>query len=80
MESGTLYYTLTIYLFYRVPGRCKAGARTATCCAHVATTLYACGLLAHTPWVWESRWREYNIVDSGDNAAYTADILNNCLS
>merc|ERR1712025_444475 len=29
----------------RVIGKCKAGARTATCCAHVATAIYACGLL-----------------------------------
>ena len=67
-------------IYFRVEGKCKAGARTATCCAHVAATIYASGFLAYNPQAWQTRWREFNFVDAGANPAYNADILNGCFT
>ena len=49
----------------RVRGKCKSGARTSGCCAHVATAAYVCGVLAHHPGLFKSTWREINYVDAG---------------
>ena len=62
-------------LYSRVPGKCKVGARTSTCCAHVMATLYACSYLAYNPGVWRTAWRDYNIVDAGGPVPYTTDLL-----
>ena len=61
--------------YSRRAGKCKVGARTSTCCAHVATGIYAAGLLAHNPGAFKSSWREYNYVDAGKSQALNADIL-----
>ena len=60
---------------YRVPGKCKSGARTSSCCAHVMAALYAAGFLAHNPGAWNSAWAEYNLLDTANPAGYTTDIL-----
>ena len=59
----------------RMPGKCKTGARTCSCCAHVATGVYICGVLAHNPALFRTKWREINYVDAGRAPAYTTDIL-----
>ena len=66
----------------RSVGKCKSGARTAGCCAHVATAAYICGVLAHTPGVFKSTWREVNYIDAGANQteAHTADLLSGLLA
>ena len=61
----------------RVKGKCKSGARTCGCCAHVATAAYICGVLAHNPGLFRSTWREINFVDagSGQTEEHTADLF-----
>ena len=59
----------------RVPGKCKTGARTSSCCAHVAAAVYICGVLAHNPGLFRTKWRNINYVDAGRPTAYTTDIL-----
>ena len=61
----------------RVPGKCKVGARTCGCCAHVATAAYICGLLAHNHGLFRTTWRNINYLDSGAGRApaHTTDIL-----
>ena len=61
----------------RVRGKCKSGARTSSCCSHVATAAYICGLLSHNPAVYHSTWREINYVDAGagQSEAHTADLF-----
>ena len=62
----------------RVPGKCKVGARTCSCCAHVATAAYICGVLAHNPALFRTTWRDINYLDAaaGRAPAHTTDILN----
>ena len=62
-------------MYFRGQGMCKAGARTATCCSHVAAILFAAGILAYNPGVWKSRWRNFNIIDTAKPRAYTTDVL-----
>ena len=60
----------------RTPGKCKTGARTCSCCAHVATAAYICGVLAHSPALFRTRWRNINYLDAGSAfPAHTTDIL-----
>ena len=59
----------------RVPGKCKTGARTCSCCSHVATAVYVCGVLSHNPALFKTRWRDINYVDAGRTPAHTTDIL-----
>ena len=60
---------------FRVQGKCKTGARTSSCCAHVCATIYACGILAHNPQAWHSTWHEYNVLDTRQPNGYTTDML-----
>ena len=61
----------------RVPGKCKTGARTCGCCAHVSTAVYICGVLSHNPGLFKTRWRNINYVDADTRRApaHTTDIL-----
>ena len=63
----------------RTLAKCKVGARLVGTCAHVATALYLCGLLAHNPAAFKSTWRELNYIDSGTGRsrppAYSLDML-----
>ena len=49
----------------RMQGKCKSGARTCSCCSHIATASYICGVLAHNPGIFTTRWREINYIDAG---------------
>ena len=64
----------------RTPGNCIVGARTSTCCAHVAAALYVAGILAHNPAGFVSSWRKLHLLDTGMFPAYTTDILRNTIS
>ena len=59
----------------RTLGKCKAGSRTFTCCAHVMACLYTCGFLAYNPGLWRTAWRSYNFLDAGAAAGYNRDLL-----
>ena len=61
----------------RVPGKCKTGARTCSCCAHVGTAVYICGVIGHSPALFKSKWRNINYIDAstGRAAAHTTDLL-----
>jgi hypothetical protein len=61
----------------RMPGKCKVGARTCSCCAHVATAVYICGVLAHNHGLFRTKWRNINYLDAGAGRApaHTTDIL-----
>ena len=65
---------------FRVAGKCKTGARTSSSCAHVATAVYALGLLAHDPAAWRTAWREYNYIDTGRPQAQAQDLLRGLFS
>ena len=51
------------------------GARTATCCSHVATVLYALGLLAWVPDAHRSRHLRYHYVDKANPDAMNHELL-----
>ena len=61
----------------RIPGKCKTGARTCSCCAHVSTAVYICGVLAHNHGLFRTKWRNINYLDAGAGRApaHTTDIL-----
>ena len=61
----------------RMPGKCRVGARTSSCCAHVATAAYICGIIAHNPGLFRTTWRNINYLDAGAGRApaHTTDIL-----
>ena len=59
---------------------CKVGARTATCCAHVATAVCAAGIIAYNP-VYSNPNKRLAYLDPGTTlpSAYTRDILFNTI-
>ena len=61
----------------RQPGKCKVGARTVNGCAHVATAVHICGVLAHDPTMFRTRWRNINYLDArrGRAPAHTTELL-----
>ena len=61
----------------RLQSKCKSGARTVSCCAHVATAAYILGVLAHDPQQYKSTWRDINYIDAGpiQTEAHSADLL-----
>ena len=50
----------------RTPTGCVPGARTVSCCAHVATAIGAAGIEAYTPGIFRNSFRQINYLDPGN--------------
>ena len=83
LDQEHLYVQETVYAavikmpaaeFQRV-GKCRVGARTATCCSHVATILYSLGILSHMPDAFRTRHLRYNYYDKANPQAMNQDLL-----
>ena len=59
----------------RLVGRCKAGARTVFCCAHVATGVAAAGVWSHNPGLFRTSWRLINNLDSAMETGHARDVI-----
>ena len=65
---------------FRENGKCRVGARTATCCSHVAAILYVLGILSWAPAHFRSRHFGYCYFDKASPDAMNHDLLDGLLN
>ena len=61
--------------FFRENGKCRVGARTATCCSHCAAILYVLGIISWAPAIFKSRHLRYHYFDKANPDAMNRDLV-----